>query len=289
MLRDRFKVILQSEWHGERADALIALHARRSAASIRAFREQATAGGLGLVLTGTDLYRDYPASAEVHQSLASADRIVTLQPEAFEMLPEIHRRKAEVIFQSAPSLAAAPKTRMRLNCVAVGHLRDEKDPRTLFAAIRALPADLPVTLRHIGAPLDRALGDEAHALQRHDPRYRYAGALSHGLARRAMQRAHLLVHPSAMEGGANVIVEAITAGTPVVASRIPGNVGMLGRDYGGYFVPRDASALAGCLVRAWEDHRYLASLGRACARRARLFEPAREARLVHALVRRLLA
>jgi glycosyltransferase involved in cell wall biosynthesis len=92
-----------------------------------------------------------------------------------------------------------------------------------------------------------------------------------------------------MEGGANVIVEAVTAGTPVIASRIAGNVGMLGEDYGGYFERGDASALAACLVRAFEDRRHLAKLARDCAKRAPLFEPAREARLVHALVRRLLA
>ena len=288
MLRDRFRIILQSEWDGKRADALVALHARRSAASIRAFHERAEGRRLALVLTGTDLYRDYPSSAEVHASLAAADCIVTLQPEAFEMLPEIHQRKAEVIFQSAPALPRREKSRERLDCVAVGHLRDEKDPRTLFAAVRELPRDLPIHLRHIGAPLDESLGEEARALERQDPRYRYAGALPRGLARAAMQRAHVLVHPSAMEGGANVIVESVTARTPVIASRIPGNIGMLGRDYRGYFEPRDASALAGCLVQAWEQRGYLAGLARQCAQRAKLFEPRREARLVNALVRRLL-
>ena len=68
-----------------------------------------------------------------------------------------------------------------------------------------------------------------------DPRYRWTGALPHGLTRCAIRNAHLLVHPSLMEGGANVIVEAITAGTPVIASRVSGNVGMLGRNYPGLF------------------------------------------------------
>ena len=289
MLRDRFRVILQSEWDGKRADALIALHARRSAGSIRAFHERGGGRRQALVLTGTDLYRDYPSSAEVHASLATADRIVTLQPEAFEMLPAALQRKAEVIFQSAPALAPRKKSRERLDCVAVGHLRDEKDPRTLFAAVRELPKHVPIHVRHIGAPLDPALGDEARELQRRDPRYRYAGALPRGLARAAMQRAHVLVHPSAMEGGANVIVEAVTARTPVIASRIPGNLGMLGRDYLGYFEPRDASGLAACLVKAWEHAAFLTALARQCAERAKLFEPRREARLVKALVGRLLA
>ena len=289
MLRDRYRIILQSAWDGSAADALIALHARRSAASIRDYHARGGGHRQALVLTGTDLYRDYPSSPEVHASLAMADRIVTLQAEAFELLPPEHRRKSEVIFQSASPLPAMAKRGDALRCVAVGHLREEKDPRTLFAAMHALPRGLPITLRHIGAPLDPALGKAARALQRQDPRYRYAGALPRGLARAAMQRAHLLVHPSVMEGGANVIVEAVTAGTPVVASRIPGNIGMLGDSYGGYFERGDASALAACLVRSFEESRFLLQLTRQCARRARLVEPAREARLVNGLVKRLLA
>ena len=68
-----------------------------------------------------------------------------------------------------------------------------------------------------------------------------------------------------MEGGANVIVEAVTAGTPVVASRIPGNVGMLGRDYRGYFEPGDARGLARLLVRALEEPAFLRGLRVQCA------------------------
>jgi len=37
MLQGYCRVIVQSEWNGEGADALIALHARRSAPSIAAF------------------------------------------------------------------------------------------------------------------------------------------------------------------------------------------------------------------------------------------------------------
>ena len=39
-------------------DAMVALHARRSAESIQQFRRFATAGRLLLALTGTDVYRD---------------------------------------------------------------------------------------------------------------------------------------------------------------------------------------------------------------------------------------
>ena len=289
MLRDRYRPIVQTAWDGEAADAIIALHARRSAESIARFHERAGGRRMAVVLTGTDLYRDLPESREAAASLDLADRIVVLQDDALRLLARDWRRKAQVIFQSAPLLAVRPKPRGRLDCVVVGHLREEKDPRTLFDAVRRIPAGLPIRVRHIGAALDPALGAEARALAKADPRYRYSGALPHGLARAALRAAHVLIHPSVVEGGANVIVEAVTAGTPVIASRISGNVGMLGDVYPGYFEPRDAAALAGRLVRALEDPRELARLRAACAKRRPLFRPQAEAAAVRRLAAGLLA
>lgn len=85
-----------------------------------------------------------------------------------------------------------------------------------------------------------------------------------------------MVISSVIEGGANVIIEAVTAGVPVLASRIPGNIGMLGRDYNGYFAPGDCRELARLLDRASRDPAFLSLLQRQCARRAPLFAPARE-------------
>ena len=289
MLRGHCRVIVQSEWRGEPADALIALHARRSAASVAAFRAAHPAAGLAVVLTGTDLYKDLPDSAEAARSLDLATRLVVLHEDAPALLPSAWRRKCEVIFQSAPPLAPARKPRDRLDLVAVGHLREEKDPLTIFRAMELLPRDLPVTLRHIGAGLDPALERAARELAARDPRYRYAGALPHGLARAAIKRAHLLVHPSRIEGGANVVVEAVTAGTAVIASRISGNVGMLGARYGGYFPAGDASKLAARLVQACGSAAYRALLARQCRERRALFAPHLERRAVRALASRLLA
>jgi putative glycosyltransferase (TIGR04348 family) len=288
LLRDRLRIIVQTAWDGTPADAMIALHARRSAASIAAFRERSD-GGLGVVLTGTDLYRDLPDSAEAVHSLDLADRIVVLQDDASRLLEPRWRAKAQVIFQSARELRRRRKAAGRVDCVAVGHLREEKDPLTLFRAFARLPSDLPIRLRHIGAPLDAALAREARALQRKDARYRYAGALPRGLTRAAIGAAHVLVHPSVVEGGANVVVEAVTAGTPVIASRISGNVGMLGAEYPGYFEPRDESGLAARLVQAVVERGYLKALAAACARRRPLFAPAAEQRALRKLVASLLS
>ena len=289
MLQDRCRIIVQTRWDGKPAHALIALHARRSADSVAEFHAGAPGRLIAVVLTGTDLYRDLPQSREAARSLDLAARIVTLQDDALRLLTDAWRAKADVIFQSAAALRKNAKARDRLVCVAVGHLREEKDPRTLFGAMARLPASLPIVLRHIGAPLDARLASEAGKLAAHESRYRYLGALPHGLTRAAIKAAHLLVHPSAMEGGANVIVEAVTSHTPVVASRISGNLGMLGAHYAGYFEAGDESGLASRLVQAWEDRDYLATLARQCAARRPLFNPAAEARAVRRLLSRLLA
>jgi glycosyltransferase involved in cell wall biosynthesis len=91
-----------------------------------------------------------------------------------------------------------------------------------------------------------------------------------------------------MEGGAHVVMEAVRSGTPVLASRISGNVGMLGADYGGYFDLGDARALAVWIERCREEPAILVRLAAQCALRAPLFEPARERATLLALFNELL-
>jgi len=94
-----------------------------------------------------------------------------------------------------------------------------------------------------------------------------------------------MVLSSLSEGGANVISEAIVTGVPVLASRMDGNVGLLGADYPAYFPVGNTNALAQLLQRIEGDRRFVARLRRAIARRAPLFRPEREV----AAWRRLLA
>ncbi|HET7197643.1 MAG TPA: TIGR04348 family glycosyltransferase, partial [Burkholderiales bacterium] len=94
-------------WAGEPCDALVALHARRSAESIA--RYAATGGPLVVTLTGTDLYKDLPGSPEARRSLELADRVIVLQEAALAGLEGATRRKARVVYQSAdPRLRRAP-------------------------------------------------------------------------------------------------------------------------------------------------------------------------------------
>ena len=279
LLHGSFRVIVQNGWPlqpPQPVDLMIALHARRSAESIQRFRAQQPVKPLVVALTGTDLYRDLANDAEAQVSIAAADALVVLQEDAISHVPLPYRHKTHLIFQSANPLQPAKKTKGRLDCVVVGHLRSEKDPQTIFRLAERIPGDFPLRILHIGAAYDDALASHARRLSESNPHYHWAGALPHGLTRAAIKRAHVLIHPSLMEGGANVIVEAISSGTPVIASHISGNIGMLGHDYPAYFPVGDAATLWSLLARCIDDGNFLARLNTACAARAKLFLPETE-------------
>ncbi|MEO7494091.1 MAG: selenoneine biosynthesis selenosugar synthase SenB [Massilia sp.] len=285
-LRDRYQVEIAREWHGGPADLLIALHARRSAAALAAFTRERPGRPAVLVLTGTDLYRDIAGVPEAQASLATASALVLLQPAGLALLPDSARAKARVIYQSAPALR--PHRRRSEDVCMIGHLRDEKDPLTFMRAA-ALLRHPRARMLHIGAALDPALGAAATAAQAATPRYRWLGNLAHGATRQRLKHCHAMVIASRMEGGANVIIEAVTSGVPVLASDINGNRGMLGEDYAGYFAPGDADALARLVERSLEDGDFYARLQAQCAARAALFSPEIEHAALLDLVDNLLA
>ena len=293
MLSASYRTQILARWTGQSADLLIALHARRSAESIAAWSAQLVKAPLAVVLTGTDLYRDIAVDATAQASLRLADRLVVLQELGPRMLPETLRAKVQVVFQSTGARRTLPKTRRHLRALMVGHLRSEKSPETFFKAARILAERDDILLDHIGAPLDEALAETARATAADCPRYRWLGALTHAQTLKRIQRAHVLVHASRMEGGAHVVLEAVRSGTPVLASRIDGNVGMLGGDYAGYFRWGNAAQLAAFLVQCREsgampDGGLMTRLAAQCEARAPLFTPERESAALNALVRDML-
>ena len=294
LLKDDYTVRIAKQWPAALSCsdcAMIALHARRSAESIAEWARVYPGRGLAVVLTGTDLYRDIAVDASAQASLRLAQHLVVLQEQGPEALPVELRAKCRVIYQSTTALKTLNKPKRLLRAVMVGHLREEKSPETLFAAARLLKDRADIHIDHIGAALDPALGRAAEATMAAVPNYRWLGGLPHAETRRRIQRAHVLIHCSRMEGGAHVIMEAAACGTPVLASHIAGNVGMLGEDYAGYFPWGDAEALA-ALVRRCRDGTdpLLAQLQAQCARRAPLFtadaERAALRRLAHDLLKR---
>jgi putative glycosyltransferase (TIGR04348 family) len=283
-----YRVRLAAGWQGGDEALMIALHARRSAAAVAAWRQAHPARPLLLVLTGTDLYRDIEQDASAQRSLALADRLVVLNALGPLRLPEALRARCSVLLQSCSARRPLAKTQRHLRALMVGHLRDEKDPLTYLRAVQRLAGRAGLRFDHIGAALDPALGAEAAALAARQPGYRWLGAMPHAAVRRQIQAAHVLVHASRIEGGAHVVIEAVRSGTPVLASRIDGNVGLLGEDYCGYFPPGDDAALAALLQRCRDDAAMLSELRAQCGQRAALFAPETEAAGLHGIVAPLL-
>jgi putative glycosyltransferase (TIGR04348 family) len=290
-LAERFNVRIVAAWPDARAAEdriMLALHARRSASSIAAWSAAHPGRSLAVTLTGTDLYRDIKSDADAQRSLQLAQVLITLQEKAPAALPAEVRSKARVIFQSTTSRQMLEKTQQHLRALMVGHLRAEKSPETLFAAARLLAGQNHVCIDHIGDGLDPELAAAARAAMLAAPNYRWLGGLPHETVRRRIQRAHVLVHASRMEGGAHVIMEALVSGTPVLAARVDGNVGMLGDDYAGYFPWNDAPALASLLLRCRENAGFLPRLLEQCRSRAPLFAPAAERAALQQVVFELL-
>jgi len=171
-------------------------------------------------------------------------------------------------------------------CV-LGHLRSVKDPFRAAMAARLLPADSRVRIFHLGEALTAGTGRRALREMARNPRWRWLGERPRGEALRFLARSRLLVLSSLMEGGANAVSEALALGVPVLSSRIPGSIGLLGERYPGYFPAGDTRALAILLRRAETDPRFYTRLEAWCARRGSLFAPAREKRAWRALLREL--
>ena len=256
------------------ADLMLALHARRSYESIRTFPKT-----LVVALTGTDIYRDIRTSKEARESLALADRLIVLQPKAIEALPPRFRRKARVVVQSSATRLRHDPVKGKFRICVIGHLREEKDPLRTLASLSFLK-DQDLEVVHIGALLDPRLRPDTD-----DPRYRWLGGVPHARALRWLASSHAMVISSRMEGGANVVCEALRIGVPVLASRISGNVGLLGASYSGYFRLEDERELAELINQALEEKSFYRTLKRQIARLQPMVDPRREARALRLSLR----
>ncbi len=271
------RVHIRQKYSGGRYDLMVALHARRSYPSIKRFSAEHPDVPLIVALTGTDLYSDIHSNRWAQESLELASCLIVLQAMGKNELPQRLRGKVRVIHQSVdrPSGTIRPKPGVFEVCV-LGHLRPVKDPFRTAMAARRLPASSRIQVIHIGAALSKKMERRARAEELRNPRYRWIGELPRWQALRVLSRSLLMVLSSKMEGGANVVSEAIAASVPVLASHIPGSMGVLGEPYPGYFPTGDTEALASLLGRAETDPGFHRSLKQWCARLGRLVDPARE-------------
>ena len=271
-------------------DLLVALHARKSHRAVVNFRRRNPEGPVIVALTGTDVYRDILTSRAARDSLDLATRIVVLQPKATKALRPSWQKKARVIYQSVKNRQAlTSNTRDKeLNtsfdvCV-IGHLRAVKDPFRTAMALRLLPDSSKVRVAQIGGAMTEAMANRARKEMIINKRYKWLGQLSQLRVFQILKKSSLCVLSSRMEGGANVLSEAIAASVPILASRIEGNIGILGAGYPGYFDVGNTSQLAQLLTRAESSSEYLAELKAWGKGLSHLVDPAREEQAWSALI-----
>jgi putative glycosyltransferase (TIGR04348 family) len=281
------RVHVASDYDGKPADLMVAVHAWRSAQAIRRFKSMHPDRPVVLQLSGTDIY-DYIKTdpAPTLRSMELADRLVALNDLAWRVVPRRMRARLSVIHQSAAPLPQPRQPSPRAVVISViGHLRDVKDPLRAAEASRLLPAESRVRIEQVGRAYTAQWAARARAEMASNPRYVWHDDVPAAAVRRLLARSHAMVISSRSEGGANVISEAAVAGVPILASRMDGNVGLLGADYPGYFPVGDTRALARLLQRIEGNPSFVRQLARAVSRRRVLFQPARET----AAWRRLLA
>lgn len=282
------RVWVAQSYEHQPCDVLIALHARRSAESVLRVGQDHPAKPIVLALTGTDLYDDIHHCTEAQEALQLAWRLVVLQPLGIQELPQDLQNKTRVILQSVQRLGLTiPHKADVFEVCVIGHLRPVKDPFRTALAARSLPASSKIRILHIGAALSPEMAQQASAEQAQNPRYRWLGEMPRRRTRQILAQSRLCVLTSKMEGGANVISEALADGVPMLSSRIPGSIGILGEGYPGYFSVGDTEALAALLQKAETDEPFYRSLQEQCTVLAPLVDPQRERQAWAALLSEL--
>ncbi|MEM7309226.1 MAG: selenoneine biosynthesis selenosugar synthase SenB [Planctomycetota bacterium] len=267
---------VEEEWRGGACDVLVALHATKSLPSIERFLSERPGAPLVVALGGTDVYGDLAGSGAAQAALARASRIVVFQPLAAEELAEELRERVRTIPQGASPPARSRARTDRFEVLVLSHLRSVKDPLLPALAAWELPPESEIEIVHAGALLDPTMRDEVEQASEHNPRYTWLGEVPHEEALVLLSRARLFVLPSRSEGGANVMSEALAVGVPVLATRIPGSVGLLGADHPGLFPVGEAEVLAKLMSRAETDDRFLQQLEERSRDLGSRFTPNRE-------------
>jgi putative glycosyltransferase (TIGR04348 family) len=258
------QVSVVTDYHGEACDAFVALHAWRSREAIQLFRQDRPEAPLLVVLTGTDIYyHQFEFPAETIASMVCADVLIGLHALVGRDIPSEFSDKLITLYQSADvtqRLSATNNSSGAFTVCVIGHLREEKDSLRAALAVRLLPDSSRIQILCAGKPHSTAWRHAAEAEMQKNSRFQWLGELSGPDTRQLMARSQMMVISSVMEGGANVVSEACRAGLPVIASDIPGNRGLLGEDYAGYYPVGDEQALATMLLRAETDPAFFGQL-----------------------------
>ena len=270
-------VHVSNNYTSQPADLMIALHAWRSAQSIQRFADIHPTKPLIVAITGTDAYRFiHSHPKETLHSLTLATKLVGLHALIHRALPIEHKHKVEVIYQSTEITAKRPIIKKGFQVCVAGHLRDEKDSLRPAYAARSLPMTSKINIAHFGAAHSKEWSKKARQETVRNSRYYWHGEVTPFQLSKQFRVSRLLVLPSVMEGGANIISEAIMSDLPVIASNIDGSVGLLGDKYNGYYQVKNTSDLRDILLRCEKDPKFYRALAYQCKQKKKLFTPNQE-------------
>ena len=147
------------------------------------------------------------------------------------------------LFHPQPREAARQRFGMQaFSLVSVGHLIDRKGHHHVIGALPSMPR---VTLYIAGSgPMESSLRAQAARLQVQD-RVHFLGRLDQPALCTLYSAADALVLASSREGWANVLLEAMACGTPVVASNVWGTPEVVAAPAAGVLMPSlDAAGVA---------------------------------------------
>jgi putative glycosyltransferase (TIGR04348 family) len=274
----------------ERCDLLVVFNAYKNRQAVRDARNSGVAERIVICLTGTDLYLDLQRDPGAQDVLSLADFLVVLQPMGLLALPASLRDKTMVILQSAVApVVEVTRRGEAFDVCVIAHLRTVKDPLRAARAARLLPPESKIRIVHVGAALSPEYERAAAREIAENPRFHWLGEQTGERTGQILRGSRLLVLSSLLEGGANVVSEAIVSGVPVIGTDIPCMRGLLGDDYPGLFPVRDTHGLAELLLRAEMDREFYDELAARCRRESGKFDPERERESLKILVERVIA
>lgn len=190
----------------------------------------------------------------------------------------VSRERVRVIYNAPPPIegsvtASEPRDFLEISepdilVATVGRLAPWKGVDVLILALEKARREAPdLKLVVIGD------GDERSRLERLaeplDGAVHFVGQVERPRALALMRRADVLALSSAYEGLSHVLLEAMEAGTPIIASAVGGNLELIRDGENGLLVPSgDVTALAESLVRLAHDRGLAARLGEQARRDA---------------------
>ena len=134
--------------------------------------------------------------------------------------------------------------------VSAGHLNARKGQRLAIEALASLPG---ATLILVGDGPDRAALERRAAEADVAGRVRLLGARPHEDLPALLAAADVMVLPTLSEGLANVWVESLACGTPVVTTNVGGAPDVFDRPEAGRLVPREPAAIAAAVAETLAD------------------------------------